>query len=53
MVAIITPNWLKVDKAIIFLMSHSVMALSPAIVVVVVAIISNVTLNNLFRLIKG
>lgn len=53
MVAIIIPNWLRVDKAIIFLTSHSIMALSPAIVVVVVAIISNVILNNLLSLRKG
>jgi hypothetical protein len=35
---IITPSWLKVDKATIFLKSHSVLALKPAINVVEVAI---------------
>ena len=31
---IIIPSWLSVDKAIIFFMSHSVVALIPAIVIV-------------------
>jgi hypothetical protein len=42
---IITPSWLKVDRAIIFFMSHSVIALIPAIRVVSVAIIINTLLN--------
>ena len=36
---IIMPSWLKVDKAIIFLASHSAVALIPAINIVVTAII--------------
>lgn len=36
---IINPNWLRVDKAIIFFMSHSEMALSPAINIVDVPMI--------------
>lgn len=40
--AIIIPSCLNVDSAIIFFMSHSVMALSPAIVVVDTAINSSV-----------
>lgn len=35
---IITPNWLNVERATIFLKSHSVLALKPAINVVDVAI---------------
>lgn len=35
---IIMPNWLKVDRAMIFFMSHSVVALSPAINIVETAI---------------
>lgn len=31
---IIMPSWLKVDRAIIFFMSHSVVALRPAINIV-------------------
>lgn len=31
---IITPSWLRVERAMIFFMSHSVLALSPAISVV-------------------
>lgn len=34
---IITPSWLKVDKAMIFLRSHSTIAASPAINMVKVA----------------
>lgn len=34
-VAIITPNWLRVERAIIFLRSHSVMAAIPAINIVI------------------
>jgi hypothetical protein len=43
---IITPSWLRVDRATIFLKSHSVVALKPAIRVVEVAIISIKVLNN-------
>lgn len=39
--AIIIPNCLRVDKAIIFFMSHSVVALNPAIRVVETATNSN------------
>lgn len=39
---IITPSWLNVDRAMIFFMSHSVFALSPAIRHVKVAIINNI-----------
>jgi len=35
---IIIPNWLRVDRAIIFFMSHSVVALRPAINMVDTAI---------------
>jgi hypothetical protein len=42
---IIIPNWLKVDRAMIFLKSHSMVALKPAINVVEVAIISRVEVN--------
>jgi len=35
---IIIPSWLKVDRAIIFFMSHSVVALNPAINMVETAI---------------
>jgi hypothetical protein len=41
MAAIIIPSCLSVDKAIIFFMSHSVVALSPAIKVVDTATNSN------------
>jgi len=40
--AIIIPSWLKVDKAIIFFMSVSVVALNPAINIVVVEINSKI-----------
>lgn len=43
---IIIPSWLSVDKAIIFFISHSVMALSPAIVVVVTATSNSIWLNQ-------
>ena len=36
---IITPSWLRVERAIIFFISHSVIALIPAIRVVRTAII--------------
>lgn len=39
--AIIIPSCLNVDSAIIFFISHSVIALNPAIVVVDTAISSN------------
>jgi len=42
---IIIPSWLKVDKAIIFFISHSVIALSPAITMVVTATIRRKILN--------
>ena len=44
---IITPNWLRVDKATIFLKSHSVLALRPAISVVDVETI-NINILKLF-----
>ena len=44
--AIITPNWLKVDRAIIFFKSHSVIADRPAISIVKHAIKSRVELNH-------
>lgn len=34
-VAAITPNWLRVDRAMIFLRSHSTMAAIPAISIVI------------------
>jgi len=43
---IINPNWLSVDRAIIFFISHSVKALNPAISMVHVAIISSKVLNK-------
>lgn len=39
MAAIITPNCLRVDRAIIFLRSHSIIATEPAINMVMDAII--------------
>ena len=42
---IIIPSWLSVDSAIIFFISHSVIALNPAITMVVTAIRSNRVLN--------
>lgn len=44
---IIIPNWLRVDKAIIFFASHSVVALSPAINIVETAITKINVLNIL------
>jgi hypothetical protein len=38
MLVIIIPSWLRVDKAIIFFISHSVVALRPAINMVDTAI---------------
>lgn len=43
---IITPSWDKVDRAIIFFISHSAMAALPAINIVIVAIIKSVLLKN-------
>lgn len=43
---IINPNWLSVDSAIIFFISHSVVALSPAINMVIVLITRMVVLNR-------
>lgn len=43
---IIIPNCLSVDRAIIFFMSHSVMALNPAIVVVDTAFLIIIKLMN-------
>lgn len=42
---IIIPSWLKVDRAIIFFISHSVVALRPAINIVEIAIIKIATLK--------
>lgn len=53
MEAIIIPSCLRVDRAIIFFMSHSVMALNPAIVVVDTAISSRVWLNQVVDLRNG
>lgn len=50
---IIIPNWLKVDKAMIFFMSHSDRALIPAINMVVVEISSSVQLNHLYMWMNG
>lgn len=46
---IIIPSWLRVDRAIIFFMSHSVVALRPAISMVQTAIISITVLNILIE----
>lgn len=46
---IITPNCLKVERAIIFFMSHSVMADRPAISVVKTAKINKAGANRLER----
>jgi hypothetical protein len=43
---IIRPNCLSVDKAIIFFMSHSVIALSPAMNIVVVPIVRIIILKS-------
>ena len=43
--AIITPNCLRVDSAMIFLRSHSIIATDPAINIVRDAIIRRVVLN--------
>jgi len=40
------PSWLRVDRAIIFLKSHSVVALNPAISIVIEAEISRIELNS-------
>lgn len=44
-VNIITPNCLRVDRAIIFFISHSAIALAPAINMVKVASIVRIILN--------
>jgi hypothetical protein len=44
--AIITPSCLRVDSAIIFLKSHSVVALIPAISIVIEADIKRIVLNR-------
>jgi len=44
---IIIPSWLNVDRAIIFFMSHSVVALKPAINIVETA------MNKIIELKKG
>jgi hypothetical protein len=46
---IIIPSCLRVDRAIIFFMSHSVVALNPAINIVQTAIISIAVLNILIE----
>lgn len=43
---IISPNCLKVDRAMIFFISHSVVALSPAINIVEVLMIKSIVLNR-------
>lgn len=43
---IITPSCLKVDKAMIFFISHSAIALIPAINMVKVAMIRSALLNH-------
>jgi len=48
MLVIIIPNWLSVDKAIIFFMSHSDVALRPAINIVVTATSKINRLKNLY-----
>lgn len=45
MLIIIRPSWLRVERAIIFFISHSVIALRPAINMVVVPIIKIICLN--------
>lgn len=45
MLNIMTPNWLRVDKAMIFFMSISVIAIAPAISIVVVAVRSRALLK--------
>jgi len=46
MAAIIIPSCLKVDSAIIFFMSHSVVALRPAIRVVDTAVNNSIGVNH-------
>lgn len=43
---IMIPSWLKVDRAIIFLKSHSMVALRPAINVVDVAIMRRIKFRS-------
>jgi hypothetical protein len=50
---IIIPSCLNVDNAIIFFMSHSDKALSPAINIVEVAIIRSMQLNHLYECMNG
>lgn len=47
--AIITPSWLSVDRAIIFFKSHSAKAAIPAINIVIEAKISSKGQNILFK----
>jgi len=54
-VIIITPNCLKVDKAITFFKSISKLALTPDIIIVIIEIINNINLtpnNSLKRINK-
>lgn len=50
---IMTPSWLRVDKAIIFFMSCSVVALKPAISIVDTAVNRRILLNIVDNLRKG
>lgn len=50
---IIIPSCLRVDRAIIFFMSCSVVALSPAISIVDTAVNNKILLNSGSRLRKG
>jgi len=50
---IIIPNWLRVDRAMIFLKSHSIVALRPAMRVVDVAINSKMLLKQLIEFSVG
>jgi hypothetical protein len=50
---IIMPSWLRVDRAIIFFMSHSVMALIPAMIIVVTATRSRIVLNAVIECRNG
>lgn len=47
------PSWLRVDRAIIFFMSHSVMALIPAMIIVVTATRSRIVLNAVIECRNG
>lgn len=50
---IIIPNWLRVDRAMIFFMSCSVVALRPAINIVDTAVKRRILLNSGDRLRNG